>query len=47
MPLPHAELRARRQAAVHEHMESENRQEFNLTMATGENTGKLVLDMRS
>ena len=34
MPLPDAELRARREAVVREHMESENRHEFDVTMAT-------------
>jgi steroid delta-isomerase-like uncharacterized protein len=34
MPLPDAELRARRDAVVREHMESENRHEFDVTMAT-------------
>ena len=34
MPRPDAELRARREAVVREHMESENRQEFEVTMAT-------------
>lgn len=34
MPLPDSELRARREAVVREHMESENRHEFDVTMAT-------------
>jgi steroid delta-isomerase-like uncharacterized protein len=33
-PPPVAELRARREATVREHMESENRHEFEVTMAT-------------
>jgi steroid delta-isomerase-like uncharacterized protein len=34
MPIPDSELRARRAAVVREHMESENRHEFDVTMAT-------------
>src|SRR5438067_3540022 len=32
--MPHEPLRARREAVVREHMESENRHEFDVTMAT-------------
>jgi steroid delta-isomerase-like uncharacterized protein len=34
MPIPDADLRARRAAVVREHMESENRHEFDVTLAT-------------
>jgi steroid delta-isomerase-like uncharacterized protein len=34
MPVPDPELRARREAVVREHMESENRHEFDVTIAT-------------
>ena len=34
MSLPDPELRARREAVVREHMESENRHEFDVTLAT-------------